>query len=276
MTYAKRKRPLRDQLTDRSIACAGALFLCFALTPVAVVVAVSLTNGESFAVPSDGLSLRWYAEFAQDPQWRSSIANSIIVGLASTVAALTLGLPAAYAAQRYDFPGKSLIGALCISPLVLPTVAIAAAQYLVLAKLHLSGTLIAIIITHTVYVMPFVFIICGLGIAAVDPLIETAASSLGASRWATFRRVLLPNIYPSIIAASLLCFVSSFDELVLALFVGGGVKTVPLAILGELKYQLKPTIAALSVSLSLVTVGLAAIAIVFLRRGRIKLSRLFS
>jgi ABC-type spermidine/putrescine transport system permease subunit II len=258
------------------MALAGIALLCFVLMPVLVVAAVSVTSGDSFAIPSEGLSLRWYAEFVQDPEWRTAIANSVAIGMVSTAAALLLGVPAAYAAQRHSFPGKALVEALAISPLVLPTVAIAAAQYLVLAKLQLSGTMLAIIITHVVYVMPFVFIICGLGIAAVDPQIEAAAFSLGATRWTAFRRILLPNIYPSIMAASLLCFVSSFDELVLALFVGGGVRTVPLTILGELKYELKPTIAALSASLSLLTVGLAAIAILLMQRGRIKLGRLVS
>lgn len=263
-------------LTDSSLAIAGLALLCFVLMPVLVVAAVSVTSGESFDIPTTDLSLRWYAEIVQDAHWRTAILNSLTIAIVSTVFALLLGGPAAYAAQRYSFPGKALVETLAICPLVLPTVAIAAAQYLVLAKLQLNGTMTAIIITHVVYVMPFVFIICGLGIAAVDPLIETAAFSLGASRWTAFRRILLPNIYPSIISSALLCFVSSFDELVLALFVGGGVQTVPLTILGELKYELKPTIAAVSVSLSLLTVGLAGMAVIIMRRGRIALSRLAS
>ncbi|MGE0241034.1 MAG: ABC transporter permease, partial [Parvibaculaceae bacterium] len=91
-----------------------------------------------------------------------------------------------------------------------------------------------------------------------------------------FRRILLPNMMPSVIAAALLCFDSSFDELVLALFVGGGIRTVPLTILGELKYELKPTIAALSTALSLFTVGLACSAVLFMRRGKVKLAGIFS
>lgn len=176
-------------LTDSSLAIAGLALLCFVLMPVLVVAAVSVTSGESFDIPTSDLSLRWYAEIVQDAHWRTAILNSLTIAIVSTVFALLLGGPAAYAAQRYSFPSKALVETLAISPLVLPTVAIAAAQYLVLAKLQLNGTMTAIIITHVVYVMPFVFIICGLGIAAVDPLIETAAFSLGASRWTAFRVV---------------------------------------------------------------------------------------
>jgi ABC-type spermidine/putrescine transport system permease subunit II len=254
----------------------GIVTLAFILMPVAVVFAVSLTAGESFAIPTGALSLRWYGELFGDAHWRHAFFNSVSIGVLSTLGALVLGLPAAYAATRYDYRGKFVVEGLALSPLLLPTVAIAAGQYLLLAKLSISGTMLAIVLTHIVYVMPFVFIICGLGIAAIDPQLEAAAFSLGASRWTIFRRILIPNMLPSVVAAALLCFVSSFDELVLALFVGGGVKTVPLTILGELKYQLKPTIAALSVSLSLFTVTAASLAILLMRRGKVKLGAVVS
>lgn len=272
-------RPRRRALhvaADSTLAFVGIVTLAFILMPVAVVFAVSLTAGESFAIPTGALSLRWYGELFGDAHWRHAFFNSVSIGVLSTLGALVLGLPAAYAATRYDYRGKFVVEGLALSPLLLPTVAIAAGQYLLLAKLSISGTMLAIVLTHIVYVMPFVFIICGLGIAAIDPQLEAAAFSLGASRWTIFRRILLPNMLPSVVAAALLCFVSSFDELVLALFVGGGVKTVPLTILGELKYQLKPTIAALSVSLSLFTVTAASLAILLMRRGKVKLGAVVS
>lgn len=278
MTEA-RHRPRRRALhvaADSTLAFVGIVTLAFILMPVAVVFAVSLTAGESFAIPTGALSLRWYGELFGDAHWRHAFFNSVSIGVLSTLGALVLGLPAAYAATRYDYRGKFVVEGLALSPLLLPTVAIAAGQYLLLAKLSISGTMLAIVLTHIVYVMPFVFIICGLGIAAIDPQLEAAAFSLGASRWTIFRRILLPNMLPSVVAAALLCFVSSFDELVLALFVGGGVKTVPLTILGELKYQLKPTIAALSVSLSLFTVTAASLAILLMRRGKVKLGAVVS
>lgn len=278
MTKA-RPRPRRRALhiaADSTLAFVGIVTLAFILMPVAVVFAVSLTAGESFAIPTGALSLRWYGELFGDAHWRHAFFNSVSIGVLSTLGALVLGLPAAYAATRYDYRGKFVVEGLALSPLLLPTVAIAAGQYLLLAKLSISGTMLAIVLTHIVYVMPFVFIICGLGIAAIDPQLEAAAFSLGASRWTIFRRILLPNMLPSVVAAALLCFVSSFDELVLALFVGGGVKTVPLTILGELKYQLKPTIAALSVSLSLFTVTAASLAILLMRSGKVKLGAVVS
>lgn len=278
MTKA-RHRPRRRALhiaADSTLAFVGIVTLAFILMPVVVVFAVSLTAGESFAIPTGALSLRWYGELFGDAHWRHAFFNSVSIGVLSTLGALVLGLPAAYAATRYDYRGKFVVEGLALSPLLLPTVAIAAGQYLLLAKLSISGTMLAIVLTHIVYVMPFVFIICGLGIAAIDPQLEAAAFSLGASRWTIFRRILLPNMLPSVVAAALLCFVSSFDELVLALFVGGGVKTVPLTILGELKYQLKPTIAALSVSLSLFTVTAASLAILLMRRGKVKLGAVVS
>lgn len=271
-----RKQHSLNLVVDSTLALVGFVTLTFILMPVAVVFAVSLTAGESFAIPTEALSLRWYGELFGDAHWRQAFFNSVAIGLLSTLGALLLGLPAAYAATRYHYRGKFLVEGLALSPLLLPTVAIAAAQYLLLAKLNLSGTMLAIVLTHIVYVMPFVFIICGLGIGAIDPQLEAAAFSLGASRWTIFRRILLPNMLPSVVAAALLCFVSSFDELVLALFVGGGVKTVPLTIFGELKYQLKPTIAALSVSLSLFTVTAASVAILLMRRARVKLGAMVS
>jgi ABC-type spermidine/putrescine transport system permease subunit II len=270
------RRRILHIAADSTLALVGIVTLAFILMPVAVVFAVSLTAGESFAIPTGALSLRWYGELFGDAHWRHAFFNSVSIGVLSTLGALVLGLPAAYAATRYDYRGKFVVEGLALSPLLLPTVAIAAGQYLLLAKLSISGTMLAIVLTHIVYVMPFVFIICGLGIAAIDPQLEAAAFSLGASRWTIFRRILIPNMLPSVVAAALLCFVSSFDELVLALFVGGGVKTVPLTILGELKYQLKPTIAALSVSLSLFTVTAASLAILLMRRGKVKLGAVVS
>jgi ABC-type spermidine/putrescine transport system permease subunit II len=272
---SRRQHPF-NRVVDAILSLVGFVTLTFILMPVAVVFAVSLTAGESFAIPTEALSLRWYGELFGDAHWRQAFFNSVAIGLLSTLGALLLGLPAAYAATRYDYRGKFLVEGLALSPLLLPTVAIAAAQYLLLAKLNVSGTMLAVVLTHIVYVMPFVFIICGLGIGAIDPQLEAAAFSLGASRWTIFRRILLPNMLPSVVAAALLCFVSSFDELVLALFVGGGVKTVPLTILGELKYQLKPTIAAPSVSLSLFTVTAASVAILLMRHGKVKLGAVVS
>lgn len=276
MAGPQSRRRVLHVAADSTLAFVGIVTLAFILMPVAVVFAVSLTAGESFAIPTGALSLRWYGELFGDAHWRHAFFNSVSIGVLSTLGALVLGLPAAYAATRYDYRGKFVVEGLALSPLLLPTVAIAAGQYLLLAKLSISGTMLAIVLTHIVYVMPFVFIICGLGIAAIDPQLEAAAFSLGASRWTIFRRILLPNMLPSVVAAALLCFVSSFDELVLALFVGGGVKTVPLTILGELKYQLKPTIAALSVSLSLFTVTAASLAILLMRRGKVKLGAVVS
>jgi ABC-type spermidine/putrescine transport system permease subunit II len=276
MAGPQSRRRVLHVAADSTLAFVGIVTLAFILMPVAVVFAVSLTAGESFAIPTGALSLRWYGELFGDAHWRHAFFNSVSIGVLSTLGALVLGLPAAYAATRYDYRGKFVVEGLALSPLLLPTVAIAAGQYLLLAKLSISGTMLAIVLTHIVYVMPFVFIICGLGIAAIDPQLEAAAFSLGASRWTIFRRILLPNMLPSVVAAALLCFVSSFDELVLALFVGGGVKTVPLTILGELKYQLKPTIAALSVSLSLFTVTAANLAILLMRSGKVKLGAVVS
>jgi putative spermidine/putrescine transport system permease protein len=249
-----------------SLGVLGWVILLFLVLPVVIVFPLSFSSNTTLSVPPPGFSLRWYQAFFESRSWTEPVWVSIEVGLPVTLLAVLLGTPAALGLRRGHFPGKRLVNALVLSPLIVPGIIVAIGTYFVYAQYGLVGNPVALILGHTCVAVPFVVINVASALQGVDPALEKAASSLGAPPWANFRQVTLPLIMPGILAGALFAFITSFDELLIALFLSGtGAVTLPRRMFDEIRYDLDPTIAAVS-SLLIVTTTVLMITAEMLRR----------
>jgi putative spermidine/putrescine transport system permease protein len=240
------------------------LFLCL---PIVIIVPMSFSSASSLTFPPPGLSLRWYIAFFGDARWLQAMWTSVLVAFASSGAALVLGGMAAYGLARARFPGRAFIEGNFILPSILPPIITAVALYIAFARAGLLGTLLGLVIGHTVLAVPYVVLVLAVAIRGFDVRIEQVAYTLGASWLTTFRRIVLPNLIPSIVAAWIFAFISSFDEVIVTVFLAGTYETVPKRMFNELVLQINPTITAIAsllIGLSLFSV----VAVAALTRAR--------
>jgi putative spermidine/putrescine transport system permease protein len=247
------------------VACAGVAFL---FLPIVIVVPMSFSSARSLRFPPPGWSLRWYEEFFADPQWLAAMANSLLVAGASSVLALGLGTLAAYGLVRGRFVGRGALEANFVAPLVIPSVIVAVALYIAFAQVGLLGTHLGLIVAHTLHSAPYVVLVMTVAIASFDERIEQVARSLGAPEGTVVRRVLLPNVLPSVVAAWILAFIVSFDEVILTLFLFGNHYTVPKQMFVRLELQIDPTITA--VATMMIAFSAVTLAVVVALAGPVK------
>lgn len=230
------------------------LAIGFLTIPLIVIVLVSFSSAQYLSFPPPSLSLRWYERLFDSPQWMQSLWVSVQVALLSAAMTLILGTLAAFALVRTSFTGKSLVLALLIAPMIVPTIITAIGIYFMMVNLGLNGTVLAIAIGHTVVVFPLVVVIISATLQDFDVRMEQAAISLGASPFTAFRRVTCPVIAPGLLTAALFAFLTSFDELIVPLFLGGPyTQTLAVRIWNSVMLEIEPTIAAVSTLL----IGLA-------------------
>lgn len=236
----------------RIIAGLGFVFM---LVPILAIVPLSFNGVSYLSYPLRGLSWQWYeAVFAPTP-WMPALWNSITIGLATTVLATVVGTSAAYGLAYAAFPGKRLVAALLISPMVVPIVITALAVYLAFAQFGLVQSFAGLVLAHTVLAVPFVVITVGATLHGFDRNMVRAAASLGAGPLTAFRTVTLPLTAPGVLAGAVFAFVTSFDDVVVALFLAGPQQfTVPRRMFNALRDKLDPSIIALAVFLILVSV----------------------
>jgi putative spermidine/putrescine transport system permease protein len=240
---------------------AVAALLGFMTLPSAIVLVASFNPTEIMAFPPGGLSLRWYVNALSYPQFQRAAVNSAIVTLASSLLALPVGTAAALALVRGRLRWRGLATAVLLSPLVVPGVA-AGLGFLILAAglgvLTSRGVLIAV---HVVLVLPFVVRSVAVSVASLDPTLERAAASLGATPWRVFRRVTLPLLRPGLFAALLFALIVSVNEFVVSLFVSTRVTEIlPVAMFTYVVNYTDPTMAALSVLFMAATVVVVLVA----------------
>jgi putative spermidine/putrescine transport system permease protein len=226
-------------------ACAAIYF--FLMLPLLVVFPISLSSAPYMQFPPPGLSWQWYERYFADPQWMDATVRSLQIGVATAVLALLLGVPLAFALVRGRFPARQLLDRLTMAPIVVPTIIFSVAIYGLFAKMKLIGEWYGLALAHTVLALPFVVLVMIAGLRDFDRALELAAEGLGASRLQTLRRITLPILRPSLISAGLLAFISSFDEVVVALFLAGARMTLPKKMFDNILMEIDPTIAAVSV-----------------------------
>lgn len=252
-------------MTLRWICALGFVFL---LGPIVVVVPISFSSGSFLNYPLPGLSWRWYDAVLEPFPWMFALENSLIVAVATAVIATTLGTLAAYGLSRADFPGKAIVFGILISPLAVPVVITALGIYFFFARLGLVQTHVGLIIAHVALAVPFVVITVSATLQGFDWNLVRAAESLGASPLGTFRQITLPLILPGVLSGAIFAFVTSLDEIVVALFIAGPAQyTLPRQLFAGLRDQLNPSIVAIATILIVVSIALLAAVELLQRRS---------
>lgn len=228
------------------------------LTPTVVVIPMSFGAAQTFEFPPKEWSLRWYREFFSSQEWMRSLLTSVQIGLLVAIVATVLGVAAALALDRTRWRGRGVARSAMMAPMIVPGIVVAVAIYEVFLRWQLNGTALGFVLAHTVLAVPFVVTSVATSLAGYDRTVETASSSLGANRATTFLRVTLPLVLPGVASGFVFAFVTSLDEVVIALFLQTpDIRTLPVQMYDAITLQIDPTIAAAS-SLIVVatTVGL--------------------
>ena len=245
-----------------------ALVLVFLVAPVFVVVPLSFTDSEILVFPLPGWSLRWYRDFFTNPLWTGALWNSFLIASAVTVIATALGTTAAFGLQGSRFRLKPLVVGLLMAPLAVPIVIVAVALFYFYARLGLIGSYAGMVLAHTVLALPFVVVTVLATLQGFDPAVVRAAASLGARPLFGFRTVTLPIIAPGVISGALFAFVTSFDELVVAIFIASPQqRTLPRQIFSGVSENLSPTVTAAAVVLIAVCISLMLVVEALRRRS---------
>jgi putative spermidine/putrescine transport system permease protein len=231
----------------RVLICYNVVAYGFLLAPLLVVIALSFTSGNSLVFPPPGLSLRWFRYLAG----RNELISSAIVGaeiaiIASLIAA-ALAVPASIALTRGRFGYQAAIEGLLMSPAILPGIITGVALLQYFTMIGLVRSFARLVIAHVIICLPYAMRSLTSCLRGIDPDLEEASRTLGASPWRTFQRVLLPLLRPGVIAALIFSFVTSFDNVVVSIYlIGGDTVTLPIRIFTYLEWQFDPSIAAIS------------------------------
>lgn len=221
------------------------LVLLFLLAPMVAIAPLSFSAGSFLHYPLPGLSLRWYAEFFGSQFWLPSLWNSLFIALSATALATSLGAPAAIGLWRARFPGRGLVLAVLISPMVVPVIIVAVGLYFAFAPLGLTASYTGMILAHATLGAPFVVITVLATLSGFDPNLLRAAASLGATPLTAFFRVMLPLILPGVLTGALFAFAASFDEVVVALLISGpDQRTLPRQMFAGINDDISLTITA--------------------------------
>jgi putative spermidine/putrescine transport system permease protein len=232
------------------------VLICLVL-PIFAIIPISFTSDTMLSYPMPGLSFRWYIEFFNSVMWTLSMKNSFIIAFATTALATALGTLAALGLTTSNFPFKGAITGVMIMPMVVPIVISAVGIYFFFAWIGLASTHLGLILAHTVLATPFVVITVTATLQGFNRNQIRAGSSLGASPSTVFFKITLPQILPGVISGALFAFVTSFDEVVVALFIAGSEQyTLPRQMFAGIREKYNPTIAAVATMMIVVSITL--------------------
>lgn len=224
------------------------LIIAWLVLPTLVIVPISFNAAPSLDFPPKGWSLRWYEKFFTDPNWLKALWNTVQIALLTTVVATTFGVLAALGLSKLKIKGKGILENYFLMPMIVPGIVIAIGLYSLFLRLGLLGTLVGFVFAHTVLALPLVIVNVMASLQGVDPKLEQASASLGAGKARTFFSVTLPLIVPGVTAGALFAFVTSFDEVVLSLFIQNPfLQTLPVKIFTTMTQSTDPTVAAVAV-----------------------------
>jgi putative spermidine/putrescine transport system permease protein len=252
-------------LDSRFVGVVALAIMLFLIAPQLVLVVQSFTAEDYLSFPPRMFGLRWYRHILTDDVWRQAFLTSLLVAGLATPLGLILGASAAFALDRGPLRGRRLTRAVLISPMVLPHIVLGLALYRVFLAVALDDTVLGFLVAHLLLVIPYVVVTVGASLQTLDPSLEEAAESLGASAFGAFWHITLPGIAPGLLAGAIFAFITSFDEFIVTYFLASRNVTVPLQIFGSLSYQLDPSIAAVSGLTLFVT---AALSVVLVLRGQ--------
>jgi putative spermidine/putrescine transport system permease protein len=248
-----------------------ALVLLFLAAPILVILPLSFNSEPYFSYPIPGWSLRWYELFFTSPAWQRALRNSLVVAIATTALATPLGTLAALGLTRPRFPLRGLVTGLLISPMVIPSIITAVGLYFWYSRIGLSGSLLGLVLAHTVLATPFVVIIVSATLAGFDATLARAAASLGARPVRAFFTVTLPLILPGLVSGAVFAFVTSFDEVVVVIFLAAVEQhTLTREMWKGIRENINPTILAVACLMAVISVAVLT-AVELLRRRNARL-----
>lgn len=270
--------PLHAELSERiwyytfRVICG--LIFAFLIIPILVMFPLSFNAApyfnftpEMLAFDPAGYSTKWYEQFFNSESWQAAVRNSLIIAVFSTLISTFLGTLAALGLSRPEFPFKTAVMGILISPMVVPLIISAAGMFFFYSRMGLQGSFIGVILAHAALATPFVVITVTATLVGFDHSLTRAAASLGASPTRTFFQITVPLITPGVISGALFAFITSFDEVVVVLFVGSvGQRTIPWAMFSGIREEISPTI--LAVATILVTFSIILLSVIELLRRR--------
>lgn len=239
----------------------------FLILPIIFIAALSFGSSQWLIFPPPGWTLKWYRDFFADPRWLEAAGTSFSIAAIVTVLSVLIGLIASFGLVRGRFIGKEGLRALFLTPMILPVVVLAVALYAFFLRVGLNGTVTGFVIAHLVVALPFSILSITNALEGFDKSIEDAAVLCGASPLEAKLRVTLPSIRHGLFSAAIFSFLTSWDEVVLAIFMASPtLQTLPVKIWATLRQDLTPVIAAASTLLIVVTIALMLL-VALLRKG---------
>ncbi len=266
-----RPRRRRDRAIDAVPWWLGVIGIAVALyliLPTLIVIPLSFNANQAFEFPPKALSLRWYENFFSDPIWLTSLGNSFLVALLAAAIATTVGTAAALGLWMLAGRFARFLRTLLMISMVTPAIVVAVAVYVSFLQWHLTGTLLGYVVAHAALGVPFVLVAVSTALSGFDRRLLRASASLGATPARSFLHVTLPLIARGIGTGAIFAFVTSFDEVVIALFLRSPTfQTLPVQMYNSVTYELDPTISAAA---SLVVVAVTLVLLVPLLIGAAK------
>ncbi len=242
---------------------AGIIMLLL-VAPTLIVIPMSFSDSTYLEFPPEQWSTRWYDNYFGSLEWRSATVTSLSAAFLTMLLATPLGVVAAYGLHTSQMRAARLTFVILITPMMVPLILVAIGAFYVYVKLKIVYTLAGVVIAHSLLALPLVLIVTSSALKSYDMNQEMAARSLGAPRWKAFLTITLPQIRFAVITSALLSFLTSFDEVVVAMFVSGGDNsTLTRNMFNALRDQIDPTIAAISTIMIAITTLLMTLAQVF-------------
>ncbi len=245
-----------------------ALVLLFLFAPLLLVVAFSFNTSEISIFPIRGFTFEWYGRLAGNANFRAALANSFIVAAATVVLATALGVAMATGVHRYGGRWRTILRSVSGLPMMVPHLILGIALLSFYNVLQIELSLLTVIVGHSIVAFPYVFLIVSARLVGFDPSVEEAARDLGAGALTIFVEITLPLLAPAILAAALISFTLSFDEVVVTFFTTGTENTLPMMIWSMLRFGITPEINAIATLTIVVSCVMAALAEIAIRRAR--------
>ncbi|WP_372839109.1 ABC transporter permease [Phaeovulum sp.] len=260
--FSKRIRKLTDTWVWIGVAT---LILTFLYIPIVVLVAFSFNSSRSLSWPMTGLTLDWYRKLAENDQLIAAVQNSVYVAVSATILTLLIGVPAALALDRLEFPGKGVFRKLVLLPIALPGIVTGISMLILFRLMGFGLSLETVIIGHATALLAVVVTQVFARLQRLPRSLDEASADLGASGWQTFFLVTLPNIRTAVIGAGILSFTLSFDEIPVTFFLTGRDNTLPMYIWSTMRRGLTPEINAVGALIVAASILLILISVLLQR-----------
>ena len=232
---------------SKSLFLVTCIVYLFLIGPLLIIASASFSDTTYLKFPGEGFTLRWYAQIFQIHSFLAAARMSVFIAVAATLIALILGVPAAYALNRYNMKGKDAIQALFLSPVLIPVIVLGFVMLRYVVNQYQLPVVASLLVGHTILSIPYIMRVVTASLSA---------RSLGATQVYTFFRIVLPNIKSGIASACIMAIINSFNNVSLSAFLtGAGVTMLPIEMMAYVEYHFDPTIAALATLLMIITLG---------------------